>query len=81
MVPNFTIFLILTLHFKLIKCFFGNIKFFVFFVFFVCSLKDSQNYFMQYLPLYTFCLIYILLNDYIVDIEKPDGICSPTCCG
>ena len=40
-----------------------------------CSLKDSQNFFMQTLPLYTSCLFSILLNDDIVDIEKLDGIC------
>ena len=33
---------------------------------------------MQSLPLYTSCLFSIFLNDDIVDIEKPDGICSPT---
>ena len=31
---------------------------------------------MQYLLLYTPCLPSILLNKDIVDIEKPDGICS-----
>ena len=31
---------------------------------------------MQYLPLYTSCLLSMLLNDNIVDIAKPDGICS-----
>ena len=33
---------------------------------------------MQYLPLYTSCLISKLLKDDIVEIEKPDGICLPT---
>ena len=33
---------------------------------------------MQSLPLYAWQLFFILLNDNIVDIEKPDGICSPT---
>ena len=42
------------------------------------SFKDSQNFFIQSLPLYTSCLFSMLLNDDIVDIEKPDGICSPT---
>ena len=32
---------------------------------------------MQSLPLYTSCLFSMLLND-IIDIEKPDGICSLT---
>ena len=33
---------------------------------------------MQSLPLYTSCLFSMLLNDDIIDIEKPDEICSPT---
>ena len=33
---------------------------------------------MQSLPLYTSFLISMLLNHDIIDIEKPDGICSPT---
>ena len=33
---------------------------------------------MQSLPLYTSCLFSMLLNDDIVDIEKPDGLCSLT---
>ena len=33
---------------------------------------------MQSLPLYTSCLFPIFLNGDIVDIEKPDGICSTT---
>ena len=33
---------------------------------------------MQSLPLYTSCLFSILLNNDILEIEKPDGICSPT---
>ena len=44
----------------------------------MCSLKDSQNFFMQTLPRYTSCLFSMLLNDNITDIEKSDGICSPT---
>ena len=47
-------------------------------IFIACSLKDSQNYFMQSLPVYTSCLFSMLLNDDIVDFEKPDGICSST---
>ena len=42
-----------------------------------CSLKDSQNFLMQSLPLYTSWLSSMLLNDDIVDIKKSDGICSP----
>ena len=71
-------------------------------IFIACSLKYSQNFFIQYLPLYTSCLFPMLLNEdivdifffyqysqdsrgregtifySIVDIEKPDGICSLT---
>ena len=35
-------------------------------------------FFMQSLPLYTSCLFSMLLNDDIIDIEKPDGLCSLT---
>ena len=35
---------------------------------------------MQPLPLYTSCLFSILLNDNIVDIEKPDGMFTFFCC-
>ena len=45
------------------------------FIFIVCSLKCSQNAFIQFLPLYTACLFSMLLNGDIVDIEKRDGIC------
>ena len=44
----------------------------------MCCLKDSQNFFIQSLPVYTSFLFYMLLNDDIVDIEKSDGICSLT---
>ena len=37
-------------------------------IFITCSLKYSQNVFMQSLPLYILCLFF----------EKSDGICSPT---
>ena len=47
-------------------------------IFIACSLNDSQNFFMQSLPLYALYLFSMLLNDSIVDIEKPHGICSPT---
>ena len=46
--------------------------------FIVCSRKDLQNFFMQSRPLYTSCLFFMSLNDDIVDIEKPDEICSLT---
>ena len=39
---------------------------------------DSQKLFMQSLPLYTSCLFSMPLNDDLVDIGKPDGICSLT---
>ena len=42
------------------------------------SLKDSQNIFIQSLPLYTSWLFSMFLNDDIVDIEKPDVIYSST---
>ena len=42
-------------------------------IFMKCSLKDSQNLFKQYLPLYTSCFS-VLLNEDIVHTEKPDGI-------
>ena len=42
------------------------------------SLKDSQEVFMQFLPLYTLRLFSLILNDNTVDIENPDGIRSPT---
>ena len=47
-------------------------------IFSACSLKDSQNFFIQSLPLYTSCLFSMLLNEDIVHIEKPGGICSLT---
>ena len=59
-------------------CFFVNN--FIFFVlnFIPCSLNDSRNFFMQSIPQYTSCLLFMSLNDNIVDIEKSDGICSFT---
>ena len=38
------------------------------------SLKVSQNFFVQSLLLYTSCLFSMLLNNDIVEFEKPDGI-------
>ena len=43
-----------------------------------CSLKNSQNFSKQSLPLYTSCLFSMLLDEDIVVIEKSDGICSLT---
>ena len=34
---------------------------------------------MQYLPLYSSYSFFMCLNDDIVGIEKPDGICSLSC--
>ena len=42
------------------------------------SIKTLTNFFMQSLPLYTSCLFSMLQNEDIVDIEKPDEICSLT---
>ena len=47
-------------------------------VFFACSLKDSQNFFIHKTTSAYTMLIFYALNDDIVDIEKPDGICLPT---
>ena len=47
-------------------------------IFIACSLKDSQNFFVQSLPFYTSYLFSILVNQDIVEIEKPHGICSLT---
>ena len=43
-------------------------------IFTACSLKDSQKFFIQSLPLYMSSLFSMLLNENIADIEKPDGI-------
>ena len=45
-------------------------------IFFAYSFKDSQNFFIQSLPLHRSCLFPMLLNEDIVDIEKSDEICS-----
>ena len=47
-------------------------------IFIACSLKDLENFFMQSLPQYTSCFFSMFLNDSIVDIGKPDGICALT---
>ena len=44
----------------------------------VCSFKDSQNYFMQYLSLYTSFIFSMYSNDCILNIEKCDGKFSLT---
>ena len=43
----------------------------------MCSLKNSQNFFIQYLHQFMFKLCFFL-NENIADIEKPDGICLLT---
>ena len=47
-------------------------------IFIACFVKDSQNCFIQSLPLYASFLFSMILNDDTVDIEKPDGIFSLT---
>ena len=75
---NITIFCI----FKYYSCFFFVCSFIFFFLKLIiciaCSLKDSANFFIQFLPPCTSCLFFMLLNKDIVDIKKPDGICSLT---
>ena len=44
----------------------------------MCSHKDSENFFVPFVPLYTSCLFSMILSDDIVDIEKPDGTCPST---
>ena len=44
-------------------------------IFIAYCLKDSQNFFIQTLSWHTSCLFPMLLNEKVVDIEKPDGIC------
>ena len=60
------------MHFHTIPAAILLINLFVFFlkliIFIACSLKDSQNFFMQSLPLYTSCLFSRLLNNDIVDL-------------
>ena len=60
-------------------CLFANNLMFFFsklIIFIAHSLKDSQNLFMQSLPLYISCLYLVALNDDIVDTEKSGGACS-----
>ena len=79
MVPNFTIFF--NFNMFIFKSFFKNITNFAFSYYFYCSFLNNLifffkiNFFLQSLPLYTSCLFSKLLNDNIVDIQKPDGIC------
>ena len=87
MIPNFKIFF--TFSMFLFKFFFTNITTFYYYsfvnsfiflqlmIFLARFLKDSQSFFMQSLLLFTSCFFSILLNDDIVEIEKPDGISLP----
>ena len=45
--------------------------------FVACSLKEVQNFFIQSSPRYKVCLFSILSKPHIIDIEYPQGICSP----
>ena len=47
-------------------------------VFIACFLKKSKKFLIQPLPVYTSCLFSLFLNEDIVDIEKPNEICSLT---
>ena len=44
----------------------------------LCALLGIHKISTQSLPLYTSCLFPMPVNDNIVEIEKPDGICSLT---
>ena len=48
--------------------------FLILIIFIVCSLKDSQNVFIQSMPIHT-CFFSILLNYDIANIKKYDEIC------
>ena len=67
----------------LYDCCWSFVNNFIFFNFkinyFLCMLSSGFiKLFMQSLPRYTSCLFSMLLNEGIVDIEKPYGICSLT---
>ena len=87
MTTNFTIFFIFHMFifnfsFLYDSCcsFVNNFSFFFLklIISIACSVKDSQNFFMESLPLYTSWLFSMLLNDDIVDIQNPDDTCSVT---
>ena len=44
-------------------------------IFIACSLNNTQDVFIQVLPLYVSCLFSMLVNEDIVDIEKPNRMC------
>ena len=58
--------------------FFSKLVIFIIVLLNLCSLKDSQNFFMQPSPLYTSCLFYIPSNVHNVDSEYLQVICLPT---
>ena len=81
-ITNITNFCILIRFLLLITLQITFVNNFIFFfskliIFIACSL-NSKNFFMQSLPLYTSSLFFMLLNDDIVEIEKPDGKYLPT---
>ena len=45
--------------------------------FVACSLKEQQNFLIQSSPRYELCPFSIVLKIHIVDIDEPQGICSP----
>ena len=71
-ITDFCIFISLLLIF----CYWFHIFLKKWIIFIASSLKDSQIYLRQSLPLYTLCLFSVLVIDDIVDIKKPDGMCS-----
>ena len=85
MISNFTIFFVLSMFiFKFFCeeflcdfcCCFVN-EFIFSFLKLIIPI-ESQNFLGHSLPLHRSCLFSMLLNDGTVDIEKPDGISSPT---
>ena len=59
-ITDFWIFIWFSCSYLLITSLFFILKLIIFFA---CSLKDSQNFFMQFPPLYTSCLFSMSLND------------------
>ena len=47
-------------------------------IFIACFLKHSENFFILSFPLHTSSSTSMILNDDVVEIEKPDGICLST---
>ena len=78
MISNFTIFYLSNIYFRIFLHKYNTFLHFHMILAAPFALKNYQNYLMQSLPLYTSCLFSMLLNQDIVDIEKPYGICSLT---